>query len=222
MRVSALGPDAEGVIQYRLECTPGPAPAFEGLAALEEGRDLLYRCGLIGQSPDRYQGLGFGNISVRLRPGACPFVITGTQTGHLPRLSPHHYTCVTAFDVARNRLHACGPVQPSSEALTHAALYDAREDIGCVMHGHDPLLWQRGEALGIPGVPASVGYGTPAMAEAVAMLARTLGNPGALVMRGHEDGVLVFGAEVASASRHLETLRAAARRLPPGPDHFPT
>lgn len=187
--------EQEGVIQYQLDFAAGDAPDYARFALLNYWRCYLFRLGLIGQDPARYGGLGYGNISARLFPDSLPFLISGTQTGHLPLLCRSHYVRVTAFDVMRNFLQACGPVRPSSEALTHASLYAARDDIGCVMHVHSPLIWRRGPALGVPCVDKAIGYGTPAMADAVRDLAQASAGSGVIVMRGHEDGVMIYGAD---------------------------
>ncbi len=209
--------EQEGVIQYQLEFTPGDAPDYAHFPLLNYWRCYLFRLGLIGQDPARYGGLGYGNISARLRADSPEFIVSGTQTGHLPLLCRSHYVRVTKFDVTRNFLQACGPVRPSSEALTHASLYAARADIQCVMHVHSPLIWRQAEALGIPCVAPAIGYGTPAMAEAVRDLAQASSGSGVIAMLGHEDGVIVYGEdEDAAGALIIATLMQAHGGLQTG------
>ncbi|MCZ6479430.1 MAG: hypothetical protein O6929_03335 [candidate division NC10 bacterium] len=55
--------------------------------------DRLVRAGTVGCDPNRYGGVGFGNLSGRLPPfpgppGARPLLVTGTQTGSWPSGRP--------------------------------------------------------------------------------------------------------------------------------------
>ena len=201
---------SEGVIQYRLEFRPGPAPPAPAVAELDGWRSVLHRLGLVGQQPDRYEGLGYGNVSVRQRHG---FIISGTQTGAAERLGAAGYTRVTACDPTYNHIEACGPLKPSSEALTHGAIYALDPRIAAVLHVHSPELWQN-NPLALPATPAGVGYGTPAMAAAVAALhvETDLPRRRLLVMGGHEDGIVAFGPSVADAGKTLVAALAAALR----------
>ena len=82
----------EGVIKFNLDFRAGPAPAQHEVAELNRWRQRLYALGLVGQDPARYEGLGFGNVSVRC-PGG--FLVSGTQTGGLETLGPQHYARVS-------------------------------------------------------------------------------------------------------------------------------
>ena len=194
--------EREGVIKYRLDQRPGPAPALDEIAAIEAWRRILFELRLVGRDPDRYQGLGYGNVSCRSGTG---FLISASQTGHLPRLTPAHYCRVLRCDPQRNQLAAEGMLPPSSEALTHGAVYAADATVNAVLHVHGPALWRAGLALGWPATPATVPYGTPAMAAAVADLVRqaAVRERGVIVMAGHQDGMLAFGADVEQAGRNL-------------------
>ena len=211
--MTELKGEREGVVRYRLDFESGPAPVAADIAALDAWRHVLFRLGLIGgNDPERYHGLGFGNVSRRLPGSDLRFVISGTQTGHLPHAGANHYCTVTHCDPAANRVVAEGPVKPSSEALTHGAVYVADPAAGCVLHAHTPLIWRRARALGLPATPADVPYGTPTMAEAVAVLCQR--HPGEVfVMRGHEDGVIAYGHDEAEAGQRLVTALAAALAL---------
>ncbi|TAN49095.1 MAG: class II aldolase/adducin family protein [Methylococcaceae bacterium] len=190
--VQSDAPEIEGVIKYHLDYRPAPASPLVGFADLNAWRSLLWRLGLIGQDPARYGGLGYGNVSVRSSPGY--FGITGTQTGHLPHLTAQHYVQVLRAEPDENYLQAEGPIAPSSEALTHAAVYAASSRVDCVVHVHSPEIWQRVGALALPCVPAHIAYGTPAMAEQVGALVRRQPDQGVIAMLGHEDGLISYGA----------------------------
>ena len=106
-----------------------------------------------------------------------------------------------------------GSVPPSSESLTHGAIYDIAPAARVVLHAHAPEIWRHARALGLPVTRVEVQNGTPEMALDVQRLYResTLSGTGILAMGGHEDGVIAFGATAAEA---VETLvRHLARAL---------
>lgn len=201
----------EGVIQFELDfCSDTWMASGANFRELDAWRTLCHRLGLLGQSADRYQGLGFGNVSCRQNRHG--FVISGSQTGQAEVLGPDGYALVTDFDVMANRVTARGPVRPSSESLTHGAVYSLHRNIDAVLHVHSPLLWSRAGTLSLPGTPADVAYGTPAMATAVAALYRAEGwsDQGLFVMAGHTDGVLAFGPNTGVAGSLLLVALAQA------------
>jgi L-ribulose-5-phosphate 4-epimerase len=183
--------EQEGVIKYRLDYHLAPAQIVEGFAELNAWRVLLWRLGVIGQDDARYGGLGYGNLSLRLDGGG--FLITGTQTGHLPQLTAEHYAYVRQARPEENYLQAEGPLPPSSEALTHAAIYLAAPSVRCVAHGHCPEIWRNAKTLGLACVAEEIAYGTPAMARAVSAITETNPGQGVIVMLGHQDGLLTYG-----------------------------
>ncbi|MCI0655165.1 MAG: class II aldolase/adducin family protein [Methylococcaceae bacterium] len=199
--------DLEGVIKYELAFEHKPFAKTGNLETLIAWRAVLHRLGLIGQDPQRYGGLGFGNISQKIeqapatRPEKCRFTISGTQTGAAERLNESQFCLVTASCIRRNRIVAEGPVKPSSEALTHAAVYHCHPDIRFVMHVHSPEIWPATHSLEIPCIAQTIAYGTPEMAQAVQHLIVSLGNPceGVFSMLGHEDGIVAYAnsAEIA-------------------------
>jgi ribulose-5-phosphate 4-epimerase/fuculose-1-phosphate aldolase len=196
-------PEAEGVIKFTLGHTQSdPLPMTE-LRQLEAWRKVCYLCGLIGQDPNRYAGYGYGNISRRLPgEGESPaFIISGSQTGHLPDLTPDHYALVIACNPAENHVLSRGPVKPSSESLTHGAVYAAHRAVGGVIHAHAPEIWRRADALGIPLTGTAALCGTPEMAAEIArLIAETdVRQLGILAMGGHEDGLITFGGDLAEA-----------------------
>ena len=107
-------------------------------------------------------------------------------------------------------------VKPSSESLTHGAVYALDATIACVLHVHSPDIWQARGALGLPCTAADVPYGTPAMAAAVAALYANTGLRCGRVfaMDGLEDGVVAFGEDPAHAGQAL--LNVLAESLRPG------
>lgn len=210
----------EGVIKYRLEYTERPALNTETIGDLNAWRCICHRMHLIGQDPERYQGYGYGNISQRINldnsrkiPGT-RFIISGTQTGAIETLSAAHYCRVLRADTMRNLIVAEGPVKPSSEALTHAAVYDANSAVEFVIHAHSPEIWNHSVTLGIPSISDTIAYGTPQMAGAVQQLFQSAGlnRQGIFAMLGHQDGVVTFGNTARQAGQTLIDNLALALR----------
>ena len=189
----------EGIIKYQCEYTLAPALPDAEISELNAWRRMMVLAGLIGQDPPRYGGYGYGNISRRLdeqvrADGLHPFVITGTQTGGLAHLTADDYVVVTGCYPVENRLVAAGPLQPSSEALTHGAVYALDSAILWVVHTHSPEIWHNAEALGVP-MTANVPYGSPEMAAEVKRLFAESDLPEKHIfgMAGHEDGIVSYG-----------------------------
>jgi len=186
------------------------AQTYDTLAhALLGWRQVLLRLTLIGQIPTRYDNVGFGNLSVRHGQG---FLITGTQTGSLSRLTLAELCVVERWNVAACVVHSHGEMQPSSESLTHGAVYDLDASIGAVFHAHSPAIWRAREALALPTTCAEVPYGTDAMAEEMQRLWRDtdVSTRKVLAMAGHEDGVLAIGESVDAAGQALVSTLARA------------
>jgi hypothetical protein len=209
--------EQEGVVKFDLDFQAGLPPSGPGLEELGAWRRILFDLGLVGQDPERYGGYGYGNLSCRVPPFDAPperrgFVITGTQTGGLAKPGPEHYCLVTRCRPEHNAVEATGPLPPSSEALTHGALYVQDAAITHVFHVHAPLIWQRAAALGIPITRPEVPYGTPAMAaETTRLLAETdAATRGLFAMGGHQDGVVALGSSAKEAGCRLLALYAEA------------
>jgi len=196
--------EKEGVIKYRLEFELAD-PVNENLQQLNAWRSILYGLQLIGQVAARYGGYGYGNLSVRSAGETSSFIISGSQTGYIPELNQTHYVLVEHCDLEKNQVAARGPIQPSSEALTHSMLYQSDSSIQCVMHVHDPVLWQYGLKEDLPRTDESISYGTAEMATEVTHLLKSgaLRNNGTLIMAGHEDGILCFGDSIDQAGQRV-------------------
>ncbi|HBK97513.1 MAG TPA: rRNA adenine methyltransferase, partial [Microcoleaceae bacterium UBA10368] len=193
----------EGVVKYRCDWTQAEPSVAESIADLMEWRDRLHELGLIGVYDN---GIGFGNVSVR-GGNSCQFIISGTQTAHLPRMGPESYCTVTEFDLEQNFLGCRGPIPASSESLTHAALYLHRDDVGGIIHVHNPKLWRQ-LLFKIPTTRKEIPYGTPGMALEMFRLfeEENLGDRKILAMAGHEDGIICFGGSLDEAGQVLSAV----------------
>ncbi len=219
-------PRTEGVVKFEVAHQTRPLdPRVHGETArmLAAWREVLARLRLIGQDPARYEGAAYGNASARIGPfGDAPrgqrrFLVTATRTGGRRAVTLDDFCVVERYDVARNQVASTGALPPSSESLTHGAIYDVAPAARVVLHGHCPEIWRDAQGLGLPVTDPGAAYGTPAMALEVQRLVResAAGSLGMVVMGGHEDGVIAFGASAAAAGealvRHLARALARAR-----------
>lgn len=204
--------EQEGVIKYELQHQRQKVSLNLPLAEFNAWRQVMMRLELIGQTPDRYQGYGFGNISMRSADRSQRFIISGTQTGHLPCLTPENLALIEKALPEQNRLFSTGLCKPSSEALTHAMLYQQNNRIQAVIHVHSPDIWRHTQTLQLPHTRQDVPYGTPAMAKAVKQLflQHQLSSHGLISMLGHEDGVIAFAESLPQAADCLIATLAKA------------
>lgn len=195
----------DGVIKYDRsnfsQCGAIPALEFE---KLEYWRKKLYQMNLIGEYPEAQ--IGFGNMSMvcdykEFHNSSLPqFIITGTQTGKYADLSGDHYTRVLDYDIDRLKIKMMGPIEASSEALTHAAIYAANSNIKAVFHIHSNPIWTKMIDECADSTCASIPYGTVEMAHATQKCIKGK-NSGVFCMKGHEDGIVIYAPTLEEAGR---------------------
>lgn len=196
-------PIDDGVIKYdRSQFQLSDPLKTDEFRDLEKWRKTLYNIKLIGEYlPDK---IGYGNISQKMdyqvfeKTTQPQFLITGTQTGGLSDLTGKHYTRVLNFDFNKWSVKVLGPVEASSEALTHAAIYKSNSNINCVFHIHNKDIWSGMIRENYPFTPAEVPYGTSEMADSVIACVGQ-NQEGLIVMKGHEDGVISYAHSMEKA-----------------------
>jgi len=190
----------EGYVKYKCNWTNLDSIGANEIIQLNHWRDRLYQLGLIGIYDD---GIGFGNLSIRQKD-ADLFIISGTKTGGIPHLTPQHYTRVTDFNWEENYVTCVGPIQASSESLTHGAVYTANCEVNAVIHVHNLQLWH--DLIDrLPTTNQNCAYGTPEMAREIMRLSRAdrVKNLQIIVMSGHEEGIITFGKDLTEAGNIL-------------------
>ena len=183
-------------VKFTSERTNGELTPFGGFAELNAYRRKLRELRLVGVDSN---GVGFGNLSVR--DGATKnFYITGSATAGIPELTLADCAKVLAYDFERNWVGYEGSTTPSSESLTHAAIYKSSAKVGAVIHCHDSRSWAviLNQA---PTTSKTVKYGTPEMAYEIMRLFRVtdLHSRKILAMAGHEGGIVSFGRDLEEA-----------------------
>ena len=187
----------EGYIKYNCIWKEIEVPHNFDLQELNNWRAVLKKENLIGLDNNE---IGYGNISIRYEGNT--FIITGTQTAHLNHLSWSELSLVESFNISSNTLSCQGLTKASSESMTHGAIYSSNVKINSVVHIHSPYIWQhyQDDFLSTPNVP----YGSQDMAMAVKnCINQTDLNNGIIIMKGHENGVIAFGASLKEACLEL-------------------
>ena len=190
----------DGYSKYTSHRRPGIVTATPELIALNHARTRLFDLGLVGIDGS---GIGFGNVSVRA--DAQQFVISASATGATRKLATEQYCLVESYSLERNEVWSMGELDASSESMSHGAMYASNQGIHCVMHIHSRILFDRLLQCGTAATQASIPYGTPAMAHAVAEFARQQSSlPALLVMTGHDEGIIACGTQVGSVLDLIE------------------
>lgn len=189
----------EGYIKFNCKRIPSDDIPLDKVAALNVWRKIMYDKGLIGMYRD---GIGFGNISMRCDENS--FLISGSATGGIPDLDKSHYALVTDYNLQRNSLICKGPINASSESLTHAMIYESSPSTNAVIHIHNLALWKK-LIHNVPTSDEKVSYGTTEMAKEIKRLFEEtrLSNEKIIVMAGHEEGIISFGKTLEEAANVL-------------------
>ena len=190
----------DGYVKYASQWTK-TALLKEDFEELIVYRNKLAGLNLIGVYPDQ---IGYGNISQRIKQTP-QFIISGTQTGQHKIALPEHFCKVTDVNIAQNKLLCEGPVQASSEAMTHAAIYLADTNVNTVIHIHHHELWQQLKNI-VTTTDITITYGTPEMANAMFDAVKAIEKnklPKIIITAGHQEGVFTFGSSMKDAYETL-------------------
>jgi ribulose-5-phosphate 4-epimerase/fuculose-1-phosphate aldolase len=183
-------------VKFTSECVNTALTPFAGFAEFDAYRRKLIDLRLVGVDSN---GVGFGNLSIR-EGMTNHFYITGSGTGGISELTLANCAKVIAYDFENNWVQYEGLTMPSSESLTHAAIYKFNTTLQAVIHCHDARLWL---ALlnEIPTTAKAVAYGTPEMAyEIMRLFANSdVQSRKILAMAGHEGGIVTFGRNLEEA-----------------------
>ncbi len=129
-----------------------------------------------------------GNLSFRTASG---FVITAAGS-ELGKLKTESFVWVKGVDIPQKKVFCVGKIQPSSEAMMHQMIYDARSDVTAILHAH---------ALDLAGAVTTkkeFPYGTLEFARSAA---EVLKDHDLVVLKDH--GFVTVGKTVAEAYERL-------------------
>ncbi|MHA1910836.1 MAG: class II aldolase/adducin family protein [Candidatus Kariarchaeaceae archaeon] len=173
-------------------------------------RTILWEMNLIGVYPPTHSeaNLGFGNASQRLNK-TDSFLITGTQTGSKRVLVEADYSLVEAFELTKGTVNSIGLTKPSSEALTHAAIYSIAPEVQFVFHMHSLLLWEKTEELNMVTTDEKAQYGSLELVKAIQSV-YSQGKTGLVSLLGHKEGLLIWGED---GEEMIEQVKAAIKQI---------
>jgi L-fuculose-phosphate aldolase len=158
-----------------------------------------------------------GNVSMRLEGDEKEGLIAVTPAGTDYETMTPEDIVVVDYDVDVIE----GDTVPSSESLTHVAVYKARRDISAVIHTHSiyasvlavagvalpPILDELVAYLGGPVEVAE--YGFPSTEDLGEKAIQAMGERNAVFIRNH--GVLAAGRDMPDALRACELVERAAQ-----------
>ncbi len=194
-----------GIIKFRFNLKMSSPINEEHFLPIEKWRIIFHKMNLIGEY--KTTNVGFGNLSKRLLVGEEPFVITGTQTGHYPNLNGMQYCKVTKCNMTKLIIEAVGPIAPSSESLTHHAVYSKNPKINFVFHIHHIQLWNYMLKNKFPNTPEDIDHRSQAMIEAAKKCTQE-NEVGIFAISSSEGSVIAYGKNAEDAGKLiLETLK---------------
>ena len=156
----------QGVVKFNCHWNQsGPVISDEQYEIINYWREILYNMDLIGAYEN---GVGFGNISMRIR-GATSLsspVLQQEKSLSLNQVimseSIHSILMIMQYS-------ASGHLKASSESLTHAAIYLADPGANAVIHVHSIDLWNE-LIYKVPTTNPSMDYGTTGLAKDILRL----------------------------------------------------
>ncbi len=189
----------EGYIKYQCNWIISDEIKYQQIEEINAWRNIMRKHGLIGMYEN---GIGYGNISIRIEKNI--FLISGSATGGIEQLDETHYALVTDFNISNNSLTCKGNTKASSEALTHATIYECSTETQAVIHVHQHNIWKK-ILHDVPTTSADISYGTPAMGFEVSRLFEEtdVAQFKLIAMAGHEDGIISFGKTLEEAGNIL-------------------
>ncbi len=199
------------------------------------GREQAVRAGIVRAARRmRDEGLVVGtagNVSAR-EPGGRHFWITPSGVDYA------QLTAAKLVQVDLTGRQQAGRLQPSSDTMSHAAIYRRREEVACIVHTHSvfatvfsvlrreiPALLAEGAGY-LGGAVHVMRYLPPASPDSGEQAAAGLGKHRAVLLPNH--GVIVVGetvdraftaallVEQSARVAYLATLLGKPRHLPPG------
>lgn len=153
------------------------------------------------------EGKSVGNLSFRLRKGMSEFIITASGLEQKGSLEPQWFVKVIGCDMKKNIIYASGVREPSSESILHYRIYELREDVNAIFHGHDPLITKYAKKLKLRETRKWQPYGSIELVRAVE---EVLGENRFIIMKDH--GFLSLGKEMKDAGLTALQIKKRASR----------
>ncbi len=192
----------EGYIKFQFNQISETEPPLNEVLDLLELRTKLYDLGLVGF----VENVSYGNVSKRISQNS--FIITASNTGKTREIGTKDLVTVVSVDYEKNLVNFIGKFPPSSETLTHFAIYSSFQFAFYVVHFHHRGIWQKW-VFKMPTTPVEYEYGTIQLAQSIAQLSPFFHDDedaGVVVLGGHHDGIVVFGKSISAILKCIEKL----------------
>jgi len=151
-----------------------------------------------------HEGNSVGNLSCRVED---EFIITGSMLKTKENLNNDFFVRVVNYDVYKNAIYAEGKMEPSSESIMHFLIYNTRDDLNAIFHGHSDLITKNAEKLKIAITKNEQPPGTMELANEVL---DALGDNNIIVIKN--GGFVVLGNSMKGAGQLvLNTLKKAKK-----------
>lgn len=154
------------------------------------------------------EGRSMGNLSFRTRSDSKEFIITASGLGPKDSLTPECFVRVVGCDLEKFVVYAYGLREPSSETMLHYRIYELRQDVNAIFHGHDKRIVQRAEAMSLVVTRRRCPYGS---LELIKSVEEVLGMNNFIVLKHH--GFLSLGQSMREAGLRALEKRAEAEKL---------
>jgi ribulose-5-phosphate 4-epimerase/fuculose-1-phosphate aldolase len=141
-----------------------------------------------------YEGGSYGNLSFRIHENDSPFFITASHTSLNSELNSDNFIQVNSCDLENNLVFTVGAGEPSSETLLHNAIYESRDDVNCILHGHCRQILLNSQKMNFPQTKNSASYGTINLVEEVLDI---ISDNNFVLMKDH--GFLALGSTIEAA-----------------------
>lgn len=131
-----------------------------------------------------------GNLSFRTNNG---FIISCTRAD-FSNITAEDFTEVIGVDISRREVVVNGIKEPSAESFIHNEIYQRRNDINAIFHGHSEDFLKYGDKLSLPITEKEKAGGT---IELMREVTKVLRNNNFILIKNH--GFLSLGDSLGSA-----------------------
>ena len=154
------------------------------------------------KEPDRLSSAG--NLSSRNNNG---FVITASYSD-LANLREIDFVEVKKVDLNQKKIWINGQKEPSSETMLHYAIYQERNDVNAIFHGHSNKLLNNYKKLRLISTKYEADYGS---IELINSVMEVLKNENFLIIKNH--GFLSFGNTIEQAGNEIMNINIRLRNI---------
>lgn len=177
-------------VKFRTEFLRREPPADDRIGELASWCKRFHDLGLT----PILEGRSMGNLSFRVSEAKNEFIITASGLGSKDTLEPDSFVRVVGCNVSERIVYVYGLREPSSESILHYRIYELRDDVNAVFHGHNQAILRYAGALGIVETREKLPYGS---LELVKSVEEILDRNNFIVIKGH--GFLSLGSSMGEA-----------------------